>query len=286
MALIKCPECQREISDKAKQCIHCGYPIEEINNTKESVEQEIEDKKYIDLISSLENKFSKFVSQPYSLNKNFENFISQNKWIINEIEKSLRNNCDSKSEDFVIKKFLDMIIKAADWTNWSSIKEVLEIIDFSLISDETMNYTTNVIYKAISTPDEFGCYEDILYSYPIYQILVFGSDKNKQKLLHHLRKVHAGLTTSGYENVMNVCVNRMGLKYINDNSVDFSTTNTFSPKQTIVQNAESNAIKCPKCGSTSIATINRGYSLVLGFIGSGSARNVCQKCGYKFKPGT
>lgn len=31
MALIKCPECGREISDKSKQCIHCGYPIEQIN---------------------------------------------------------------------------------------------------------------------------------------------------------------------------------------------------------------------------------------------------------------
>lgn len=27
MALIKCPECGKEISDKSKQCIHCGYPL-------------------------------------------------------------------------------------------------------------------------------------------------------------------------------------------------------------------------------------------------------------------
>lgn len=30
MALIKCPECGKEISDKAGKCPHCGYPIEEI----------------------------------------------------------------------------------------------------------------------------------------------------------------------------------------------------------------------------------------------------------------
>lgn len=29
MALIKCPECNKEISDKARQCIHCGFPLEE-----------------------------------------------------------------------------------------------------------------------------------------------------------------------------------------------------------------------------------------------------------------
>lgn len=27
MSLVKCPECGKEISDKAKECIHCGYPI-------------------------------------------------------------------------------------------------------------------------------------------------------------------------------------------------------------------------------------------------------------------
>lgn len=43
-------------------------------------------------------------------------------------------------------------------------------------------------------------------------------------------------------------------------------------------------VKCPKCGSTAIATVNRGYSLVWGFIGSGKPMNVCQKCGYKFDP--
>lgn len=29
MALINCPECGKEISDKAKQCIHCGFPLED-----------------------------------------------------------------------------------------------------------------------------------------------------------------------------------------------------------------------------------------------------------------
>lgn len=53
---------------------------------------------------------------------------------------------------------------------------------------------------------------------------------------------------------------------------------------TAVKQQELNTIKCPKCGSTAIQTINRGYSLMTGFLGSGSPRNVCQKCGYKWKP--
>ena len=45
-----------------------------------------------------------------------------------------------------------------------------------------------------------------------------------------------------------------------------------------------NLAKCPKCGSISIGTKNRGYSLIWGFLGSGSPRNVCQKCGYEWRP--
>lgn len=39
MALIICPECGKEISDKAKACVHCGYPIADnkpVNHTDES----------------------------------------------------------------------------------------------------------------------------------------------------------------------------------------------------------------------------------------------------------
>lgn len=45
-----------------------------------------------------------------------------------------------------------------------------------------------------------------------------------------------------------------------------------------------NQIRCPECGSIAIQTVNRGYSFWTGFLGSGSQRNVCQKCGYKWKP--
>ena len=27
MALISCPECGKEVSDRAPACIHCGYPL-------------------------------------------------------------------------------------------------------------------------------------------------------------------------------------------------------------------------------------------------------------------
>jgi len=39
MALIKCPECEREISDKASSCPHCGYPIHNSENSTDKKEE-------------------------------------------------------------------------------------------------------------------------------------------------------------------------------------------------------------------------------------------------------
>lgn len=38
MALVKCGECQKEISDKAESCPHCGNPINTINANSQKVE--------------------------------------------------------------------------------------------------------------------------------------------------------------------------------------------------------------------------------------------------------
>ena len=49
MALIKCPECGKDISDKSPACIHCGYPLDlmakssstnQTNKTEKSVKTE------------------------------------------------------------------------------------------------------------------------------------------------------------------------------------------------------------------------------------------------------
>lgn len=38
MALINCPECGKEISDRAGECPHCGYPLSESDRSNESVQ--------------------------------------------------------------------------------------------------------------------------------------------------------------------------------------------------------------------------------------------------------
>lgn len=43
-------------------------------------------------------------------------------------------------------------------------------------------------------------------------------------------------------------------------------------------------IHCPKCGSTSVSTGARGFSIWTGFLGSGKTVNRCAKCGHTWQP--
>ena len=40
MALIRCPECGKEISNKAEACPNCGYPIESLGKAKHIINEE------------------------------------------------------------------------------------------------------------------------------------------------------------------------------------------------------------------------------------------------------
>lgn len=42
--------------------------------------------------------------------------------------------------------------------------------------------------------------------------------------------------------------------------------------------------KCPKCGSKSITTGQKGYGLVMGFLGSNKTVNRCGSCGHTWQP--
>ena len=110
----------------------------------------------------------------------------------------------------------------------------------------------------------------------IYQILRYGSQKSKEKLRNCLINNHC------YNDIMRICTTELNLPPLEKTQ---TVPNTPQIDTFLFNEPKQEKLRCPKCGSTSIATINRGYSLVWGFIGSGSARNVCQSCGYKFIPG-
>lgn len=72
MALINCPECDKKISDKAKICPNCGFPIQEYLNSQVEIESS---KRFLDNKLLLQEQMSKkkefyFFDKPILLNKN------------------------------------------------------------------------------------------------------------------------------------------------------------------------------------------------------------------------
>lgn len=52
MALINCPECGKEVSDRASVCIHCGYPLSELNGSSSNneIKQDNDENEKYDLV--------------------------------------------------------------------------------------------------------------------------------------------------------------------------------------------------------------------------------------------
>ena len=78
MALIKCPECGKEISNKASACIHCGYPLESAQPEVASVHTTAQSQSSVDLDVKSDNKpeITNDVSLEFSTGSSGENTVS------------------------------------------------------------------------------------------------------------------------------------------------------------------------------------------------------------------
>ena len=69
--LIKCPECGKDVSNKANACIHCGYPLQTIKKEESSSElPDIERQ-----ILNIDSKFNSFVDNPDMYKKDLNNLF-------------------------------------------------------------------------------------------------------------------------------------------------------------------------------------------------------------------
>ena len=110
MALIKCPECGKEVSDKAKQCIHCGYPLDSVNMNKYCI---ISDKKYdlsetIDLVDNgkYKDSFLKLKSTTGLSIKNCLNIIDFIKMNPGEVPENYQSKTYTENEEINAYKLL------------------------------------------------------------------------------------------------------------------------------------------------------------------------------------
>ena len=67
MAIIKCPECGRDVSDKAAYCPNCGYPVDLINSTSDDMSIAINPIDSASTIGKLKNKKKKWAIVGISL---------------------------------------------------------------------------------------------------------------------------------------------------------------------------------------------------------------------------
>lgn len=213
MALIKCPECGKEVSDRAPACIHCGFPLE--NKTG----------------SNANNCKACTTCGAIYFNPKTQAFLDN--YCIECRERHLKD--DLVEIDYPLTTF------AKD-------------VDYDLASGKFVHFDSSKVNEK-----KKQLFEKYVSNW---------SSLNKDSESYRL-------------NIENLYKNGSGEvhKAIYDRV-------TEQIKQNSKINTMGGTACCPRCGSSSIATVNRGYSLFWGFLGSGKPVNVCQKCGHKFKPGT
>jgi endogenous inhibitor of DNA gyrase (YacG/DUF329 family) len=179
--LIKCPECGKDVSDKAPACIHCGFPLNNLH------------KKNICLVDGAEHDMTEFIDSYMGLT-------------------------DSEK-----KELYENTLK-----HYNGHREIA---------------SSNVTQTLRKINEHFNWWND-------YK----GNDRS-------------------------YLADKFTLDYIDHNFqyFEFNTADIPDPSKTV---------RCPKCGSTSVTTEESGYSLLTGFWGSSRKHNLCQKCGYRWKPGS
>ncbi len=329
MALIKCPECGKEISDKAPACIHCGLPLKEcINNTDDTVlENTIDISNEVKQITMQFENYRIRRAAFYYQTARFTYDAFYTDVSIEKIQKAVNCNegnlgpyevidylvSNSKRVDdlckdspnyknyenyiieisFLMKNPRYDFLSFGCWTYW------LKNLNYEKISKETLKTLAKIIASGnftFWTKGELNVlFERMTFSEQV-ECMQYWGEKSKSDI------VKAKINSEGLYDFWLECKNNgqeFDLNKINDykgtdigniilpeveNKTALHAIHNSSIPSNIVTSPK--IPKCPKCGSTSIATINRGYSIVWGFLGSGKPVNVCQSCGHKFKPGT
>ena len=79
--------------------------------------------------------------------------------------------------------------------------------------------------------------------------------------------------------------NAFTLEYLRYKKYARRSRYTSSTHTNPTSSSTQNVVRCPRCGSTSVTTIERGYDIMWGWIGASQKKNLCQKCGHKWWPG-
>lgn len=201
MALIICPECGKQISDKSPQCIHCGFPLPHLED------------------NNITKKMYSIVIWDLSISKDeYFTFFSHD-LIDYGIERS-------ESEKFYTEPYVNNKGKT-----YNRIKKTPFIL-FANLSESNANIIKGILDKY----------------------------KTGSKIVE---------TPIDYKDPEQCTVN---INEKMDNAIAEAIAKKNAP------------LSCPRCGSTSVTTGQRGFSFITGFLGSNKTVNRCGKCGWTWDP--
>ena len=218
--LINCPECGKQISDRAVQCIHCGYPLQNNNEITNNNNNEI----------TIANKIYN-IAQILQETQNHITYSEATKTQDIEMLK-VKYACGFETATIIRNAVINLLQSKQNSNNQIQDKTVY-------IDGHTYN-----INQIINETKNINNYNDKISSIK-FLCRQYNWD------LHTAKAVNEEIYKILYS------------KYDTNNQP---------------------VIRCPKCGSTSIGVVSRGFNLLTGFIGSGTPMNVCQNCGHKWSP--
>ncbi|MBU5311916.1 zinc ribbon domain-containing protein [Tissierella carlieri] len=201
MALISCPECTKEISDKVKACPHCGYPLVEDNIETQKVEltsvnvkiEEGKKKKIVGRLISFLIIISMLIGGIWLYNQEKEKKkIEEYTYNVDELIKIMHASV-SKAEELLnltYKVWYNTIYEESDsetdkytqideeWVDDFNVAIERLYFDNEIDSEvKSMEYAQKRIEKDVkelkNIPDEYErSYETILELYNVYQKVI------------------------------------------------------------------------------------------------------------------
>lgn len=230
MALIKCPECNKEISDKSESCIHCGYPLHQINTKQTDVDKKIED---IILI------YNNFFENPDMFERSLGGIYPNIKTQVEVIKNDFGDTVDLNNK--IANVIVDKTMEGSNFCSWITYKNFFGLFDFEKLPSETIKHIYNKIYNKLT--DDNDILKDsnhIVFWYPIYQLLTFGTEEIKLQLKTFLDEPNA-FNGKKYNDVTNMVTEHLGHS---------------SPTTEIQYKTIQTSVKCPYCNSTNVRKIS------------------------------
>lgn len=175
-------------------------------------------------------------------------------------------HCGFPLENFQNKNYCKINTEKCDLADLKKFYDELSNIAKLNLKKSCINIWNNISLK--NNVSDYKYYNSSLHK----QNMLFN------KLLLGIQN-DTGMTKNVSAKFLIECINH-NFEYFEFNTADYAAA---APKP--APQPDPKTVRCPKCGSTSVTTQERGYSIMWGVLGSTKKKNLCQKCGYTWWPG-